>query len=62
MKHRTVFPWFTDQGEVVASFGQAQLVRFLNGKYILRGGSRGDRLEAKEWISLFWHDVVVGEG
>ena len=61
MKHKTFFPWFKDEGEVVASFGQAQLVRFLDGKHTLRGGSNGDRSAAKEWISLFWHDVVVRE-
>jgi hypothetical protein len=50
---------FKDEGEVVASFGEAQLVRFLDGKCVLRGGSEKDRTAAKKWISLFWHDRVV---
>jgi hypothetical protein len=33
----------------------------LHGKYELRGGSKEDRLAAKEWISMFCHDVVVPE-
>jgi hypothetical protein len=33
----------------------------LDGKYTLRGGSKDDRIAAKEWISLFCHDVVVRE-
>jgi hypothetical protein len=61
MKHRTFFPWFKDEGEVIASFGQAQLVRYLDGKCELRQGSAEDRLAAKHWISMFWHDVVVRE-
>ncbi len=54
------FPLFKDEGEVVASWGEAQLIRYLNGKTELRGGSDQDRAEAKEWISLFWHEAVVG--
>lgn len=61
MKLKNYFPGFKDQGEVIASFGQAQLVKYLDGKYELRGGSREDRLAAKEWISMFWHTVVVRE-
>jgi len=61
MKLRGHFPAFKDDGEVIASFGQAQLVRYLDGRYELRGGSKEDRLTAKEWISMFCHDVVVTE-
>jgi hypothetical protein len=58
MKIRNYFPelkGFRDEGEVIASFGQAGLIRFLNGQYELRGGSKEDRLAAYEWISLFCH-------
>jgi hypothetical protein len=51
----------TEQGEVIAAFGQARLVKLLNGTYELRGGSRQDRLAAKEWLALFWRDVDVRE-
>jgi hypothetical protein len=56
------YPPFRDEGEVVASWGEAQLIRYLDGKTELRGGSDQDRAEAKEWISLFWHEAVVGDG
>jgi hypothetical protein len=56
------FPPFQDEGEVVASWGQAQLIKYLDGKTELRGGSKEDRLAAQEWISLFWHEAVVGDG
>ena len=41
--------------EIVAVFGEARLVRRLDGKAELRGGTDQDRLAAKEWIALFWH-------
>ncbi len=53
------FPPYEDEGEVVATWGQAQLIRYLDGKLELRGGSDQDRTEAKEWLSLFWHEAVV---
>ena len=55
------FTEFEDEGEVIASFGQAQLVKYLDGRYESRGGSRDDRLEAKEWISMFCHEVLLRE-
>jgi hypothetical protein len=54
-------PLFTDRGEVVAAWGKAQLIRYLDGRTELRGGSKDDRLAAQEWISLFWHEAVVGD-
>jgi len=61
MRVRDYFQEFRDEGEVIASFGQAQLTKFLDGRYELRGGSNEDRLPAKEWISMFCHNVVVRE-
>ncbi len=61
MKIRDYFAPFQDRGEVIASFGQARLVKYLDGKYELRDGSKEDRLAAREWISLFCHYVVVRE-
>ncbi len=54
------FPPYKDEGEVVAAWGQAQLIRYLNGRAELRGGSKDDRLAAQEWISMFWHEAVLG--
>jgi hypothetical protein len=55
------FPEFKDEGEVIAGFGEARLIRFLDGKMELRGGSNGDRTAAREWMSMFWHEAVVHE-
>jgi hypothetical protein len=57
MKFKT---WFSadDTEEIIACFGGARLVKRLNGKYELIGGSHDDRIAAREWISLFFHVVV----
>ena len=60
MKLSKLLPYLKDEGEIIAFFGEAKLVKHLNGKYELRGGSKDDRLAAKEWISMFCHHVVIG--
>jgi hypothetical protein len=45
--------------EVIASWGDAQLVKYLYGKLELKGGSKEDQMEAREWISMFMHEAVV---
>ena len=55
------YPPFKDDGELIASWGEARLIRYMDGKWELCGGSENDLAEAKEWISLFWHEAVVGE-
>ena len=47
---------------VVAFWGEAKLVEHLDGKLELMGGSKEDRGEVREWISLFWHEAVVVDG
>ena len=43
----------------MAAWSQARLIKYLDGKLELLGGSKEDRLAAHEWISLFWHEAVV---
>lgn len=50
---------FGNEGEVIARFGEAALIRQPDGKWQLKGGSHDDRSTAKEWISLFVHEVVL---
>jgi hypothetical protein len=61
MRTRHFFPPFKDEGEVMASWGDARLIKCLDGKVELKGGSKEDRLAVHEWISLFWHEAVVRE-
>ena len=44
----------------MALWGQAQLIKYLNGTSELKGGTKEDRLAAQEWMSLFLHEAVVG--
>ena len=55
------FPALKDEGELIASWGEAGLIRYLDGKTELRGGSKEDRLAAQEWMSMFWQEAVVGD-
>ena len=62
MKLRDYFPDFrNNEREFIAGFGEARLVKTLDAKFELRGGSREDRLAAREWVSLFLHEAVVRE-
>lgn len=44
--------------KTINRFGNARLIRGENGEYALVGGSDGDYTEAKEWVSLFAHDIA----
>jgi hypothetical protein len=53
------YPPFKDEGEVMASWGEARLIEYLDAKLVLKGGSKEDRQAAHEWISMFLNDAVV---
>jgi hypothetical protein len=42
------FPPFKDEGELIASWGEARWIKSLDGKWELRGGLKEDRLAAHE--------------
>ena len=44
--------------ELIASFGDARLVRKLDGRHELIGGTTDDLSAAREWCSLYAHDLV----
>lgn len=50
---------FGNEGEVIARFGEAALIRLPDGNWQLKGSSHDDRSTAKEWISLFMGEVVL---
>jgi hypothetical protein len=49
----------TGRVRIVATFGDAQLVRHNNARYELRGGSPAEHADAIEWVSLFLHEAAV---
>ncbi|SPE62307.1 hypothetical protein SBV1_810009 [Verrucomicrobia bacterium] len=59
MRFIPYFTEFKDEGREIAAFGQARLVHKLDGTLELVGGSRSDRIDAYEWISLFMHEAVI---
>ena len=61
MRTTNIFPDIKNEGEVIASWGDARLVKCLDGKLVLKGGSKEDHGEAKEWLSMFWHEALVRE-
>ena len=48
-----------DEGETLARFGQAKLVKKLTGRIELIGGTCDDRTAAKEWASMFLHEAAI---
>jgi len=57
-KPRVLPRWTWDEGEIVASFGAANLIRHHDGRWELRGGTPSDHAAAHEWCSLFQHDAT----
>ena len=60
MKNRNHAPAIkTNRSYTVMLFGQAKLIQTAEGKLKLKGATRDERTEAKEFISLFMHDAVL---
>jgi hypothetical protein len=57
MKLNYIVPNYSAR-QVVQQFGEAKLIRHTNGKYELIGGKATDVVAAREWVSLFAHDIV----
>ena len=50
---------FHDAGrKLIAAFGTARLVKKSDGRHELIGGTADDHAAAREWCSLFAHEVV----
>ena len=53
MKHRFHELAAAREGQVIGLFGEARLIRHLDGRLDLVGGSAADREEAKAWAKRF---------
>jgi hypothetical protein len=53
MKTSQLLGFERDEGELVATFGDARLVKKFDKKLEIIGGSEDDRLAALEWCSMF---------
>ena len=61
MKLNLLWQMRNQDGELLASFGGAQLVKHLDGTCEIRGGSPEERDEARDWVALFLHHVILRE-
>jgi hypothetical protein len=59
MRRKSYFYDQRAETEVIAVFGGAQLVKLLNGKVELRGGSEVDQGAARKWMSLFMPEALT---
>jgi hypothetical protein len=50
-----------EESELITLFGEVRILNFFYGELALKGGSKEDRAEAKEWISKFMPQVVLVE-
>ena len=50
-----------NEGELIARFGGARLVKHLDGKLELIGGSPEDRAAAHKWLSQFPPNPTITE-
>ena len=62
MKLNRLASLIREEGETIATFGDARLVKTLDGKIQLLGGTDADRAAAREWCSLFLHTPTITLG
>jgi hypothetical protein len=58
MKARHICTNIFNPWKIISHFGNALLVQRTDGKHELVGGNDGDYTAAKEWVSLFAHEIV----
>jgi hypothetical protein len=61
MKNRIEDSITDENAEVIATFGEARLLK-VNETIVLQGGSMADRTEALEWLAMFRPESVTGVG
>jgi len=58
MKLKNLGKHIASRAKIINRFGNAWLIRRANGRHELIGGANNDLTAAKEWTSLFAHEVV----
>jgi len=61
MKVKSEIGGSRELGRVVIAFGDAQWRVGADQVYRLVGGDERDRMEARQWISLFRPDAIIGQ-
>ena len=55
------YPDDSDLGTLLASFGEARLMHYLDGRLELVGGTEGDRKAALDWLRRFLPEARLGQ-
>jgi hypothetical protein len=58
MKIKNIGKRIVNKAKVIMCFGNAWLIRRANGRHELIGGTESDFTAAKEWTSLFAHEIT----
>ena len=58
MKITNIGKRIVNKAKIICRFGSAWLIRRANGRHELIGGTDNDFTAAKEWASLFAHEIV----
>ncbi|MGA2246358.1 MAG: hypothetical protein ABSH48_15280 [Verrucomicrobiota bacterium] len=58
MKFKTICYGFINGNQIINRFGNAWLIQMANRQFRLVGGSNDDLANAREWASLFGHQIV----
>ena len=58
MKTTNIGKRIVNKAKIISRFGSAWLIRRANGRHELIGGTDSDFTAAKEWASLFAHEIV----
>ena len=53
MRHHRLLDEFRPTEELIAGFGEASIMRTLDGEYHIRGGTEQERAKAQDWMNLF---------
>jgi hypothetical protein len=57
MRRRSNSQYTQTEAEVLAVFGDAKLMKHMNGKVELRGGTAEDQRAAREWVEKFMPQI-----
>ena len=52
----------TGRTQTIMQLGQAKLIQTAEGKLELKGATKDEQTEAKEFVSLFMHEAVLSFG
>ena len=53
MRHHRLLDEFRPTEELIAGFGEASIMRTLDGEYHIRGGTEQERAKAQDWTQHF---------